>query len=195
MNFLKKINILKGEIRNYNSFIDNIFPYYKAIVNYFENIFYCDGTTFHKQQQVDNIKNLILSLRLIFYNRDKFEIVKFIKDTILKLFNVSEEKRLIYKYYDSYMHYENIFEKIILSLLILFDYEEINQTFIYLIYIFLPYFCFGLYFKELLIQKQNGDLSQVQFKQKLNLKELYDYLKDDNKKVINYFNFEKILFH
>ena len=188
MNFLKKINILKGEIRNYNSFIDNMFPYYKAIVNYFENIFYCDGTTFHKQQQVDNIKNLILSLRLIFYNRDKFEIVKFIKDTILKLFNVSEEKRLIYKYYDSYMHYENIFEKIILSLLILFDYEEIKETFIYLIYIFLPYFCFGLYFKELLIKKQNGDLSQVQFKQKLNLKELYDYLKDDNKKVINYFN-------
>ena len=187
-NFLTKINILKGEIRSYNSFIDNIYPYYKALMNYFENIFYCDGTTFHKQQQVDTIKNLVLSLRLIFYNRDKFEIIKFIKDTIAKLFKVSEEKRFIYKYHDSYMHYENILEKIILSLLILFDYEELKGTFIYIIYIFLPYFCFGLYFKELMVQKQNGDLTQDQFKQKLNLEELSNYLKDNNEKVIQYFN-------
>ena len=73
--------IIKNEIKNYTSFLDDVFPYYQAYLNYFENVFYSEGTTFHKQQQIDNLKNLILSMRLIFNDSksfNKIEIVEFI---------------------------------------------------------------------------------------------------------------------
>ena len=191
MNFLISINFFKNNIKNYTSYLDNIFHYYKAFLNYFENIFYVDGTTFHKQQQIDNMKNIILSLRLIFHDSKecyKFEIVKFIKESLLKLANGPEENRFLYKYYDSYLHYLNLFDKILLSLVLLFDYEELKEIFKYLIYIYLPYFCFGLFFKSLIIQKQNKDIDDEQFKQKLNLVEFNKYLQENNKHILNDLN-------
>ena len=190
MNYLMTLNFFKNEIKKYVSFLDNIHPYYKAYLNYFENVFYADGSTFHKQQQIDNIKNLILSLRLVLNDTkdfDKFEIIKFIKESLLSLAKGPDENRFIYKYHDSYMHYLNIFEKIMLSLQLLFDYEEIKDSFKYLIYVFLPYFCFGLYFKSLILEKQNNNINEEQFKQKLNIDEFHNYLKNDNKQIMNSF--------
>ena len=189
--YLTSLNVFKSDIRNYNRFLEDIYPYYQAYLNYFENIFYVEGTTFHKQQQIDNIKNLILSLRLIFHNSkdyNKNEIVEFIKETIFKLACGPEEKEYIYKYYDSYMHYINLFEKIALSLQILFDYEEFHGTFKYIIYIFLPYFCFGIYFKKLMIEKNNNKLNKEEFEKKLNINEFQNYLEDDNKQILKYLN-------
>ena len=123
--YLVSINIFKNDIEKYNSFLDDMYPYYKAHLNYFENIFYVDGTSFHKQQQIDNIKNLILSLRLIFHDSKDcniFEIVKFIKENLIELANGPEENKYIFQYPDSYMHYLNLFEKVTLSLLLLFDF-------------------------------------------------------------------------
>ena len=82
------------------------------------------------------------------------------------------------------MHYIILFEKIILSLQILFDYEELKQTFKYILYIFLPYFCFGLYLKNLIII--NNKLSKAHLLQKLNFNEINKYLKDDNEKIMKY---------
>ena len=147
-------------------------------MNYFENIFYINGTTFHKQQQIDNIKNLILSIRFyVSKNFNKNEVVKFIKDILIKLVNISSGNKFIYNYYDSYMHYVNLFEQIIFSLQLLFDYEELKPILKYIIYIFLPYFCFGLYLKKLIIVKQK-------FKEKINLKEFEKYLEEDNQKIM-----------
>ena len=191
IDFLITINIYKKEIKNYSSFIDNMYPYYKAILNNFENVFYVDSSSFHKQQQIDNIKNLILSLRLIFHdpkNCDKYVIAKYIKETIFQLIKCPEENKFIYKYYDSYLHYLNIFEKIILSLLILFDYEEMKETFKYIIYLFLPYICFGLYFKKLIIEKQKNKLSEELIIEKLNFDKFNKHLKEDNLYFIEYFN-------
>ena len=188
--FLTSVNIFKDEINNYSQFLDDIFPKYQAHLNFVENIFYNEGTTFHKLQQIDNIKNLILSLRLIFYNSqdsNKKDIIEFIKETLIKLANGPEEKVFCYNYHDSYMHYYYLFEKIILSMEILFDYEEIKKTFKYILYIFLPYFCFGLYYKKLIIDKENNILNKEQIKQKLNLDEFYKYLKDDNKQIMKLF--------
>ena len=190
--YLTSLNVFKSDIRNYNRFLEDIYPYYQAYLNYFENIFYVEGTTFHKQQQIDNIKNLILSLRLIFHNSKDYNkngIVEFIKETIFKLACGPEEKEYIYKYYDSYMHYINLFEKIALSLQILFDYEEFHGTFKYIIYIFLPYFCFGIYFKKLMIEKNNNKLNKEEFEKKLNINEFQNYLEDDNKQILKYLNY------
>ena len=189
VNFLMAIGIFKNGIKNYNKFLDNIYPYYKAFINYFENIFYINGTTFHKQQQIDNIKNLILSIRLVIHDSiNKNEIIKFIKETLFELASGPDEKVYIYRYYDSYMHYINLFEKIILSLEIIFDYEEIKETLKYILYIFLPYFCFGLYFKNLMIKKNNNDINEEQFIHNLSLEEFNKYLKENNKQIMTYLN-------
>ena len=189
--FLTSINVFKEEIKSYTVFLDEIYPLYQAYFNSFENIFYAEGTTFHKLQQVDNIKNLILSLRLIFnYSQDskRIEIIKFIKETILKIVNGPKEKIFLYQYDDSYMHYFNLFEKIMLSLEILFDYQEIKKSFKYIIYLFLPYFCFGLYLKKLIIEKENDKLNKEQFKQSFNLNDFKKYLKEENKLIMEILN-------
>ena len=188
INFLISINVFKKNIKNYESFLDNIYQYYKAYLTYFENIFYVKATTFHKLEQIDNMKNFILSLRLFLHDSkvlSKFDIVKYIQDTIIKIAKGPEDGRLLYKYYDSYMHYLNLFEKIIFSLTILFDYEELSKIFKYIIYIFLPYYLFGVYLKELIILKQKGKLNEEQFNQQLNMDEFHKYLKNNNIQLLN----------
>ena len=199
LEFLSSLNTCTENMKNYESFLDVIFPYYKAYLTYFENIFYADGTTFHKHQQIDNMKNYILSLRLLLNNSkdlSKFEIVKFIKEKLLILARGPEENIFLYKYNDSYMHYLNLFEKIIFSLEILFDYEEIKEIFKYILYIFLPYYLFGYYLKKLVIQKQNNVLSEEQFIQKLNMDEFNKYLKENNEKLLEHLTslFKKFCF-
>ena len=191
MNFLISTELFKNEIKNYKKFIDDIYPYYKALFNYLENIFYLNCSTFHKQQQIDNIKNLILSLRLIINDSKDFdinEIFKFIKEIFLEISSCPKENEDIYQYNDSYMHYTNLLDKIILSMLILFDYEEFMETLKYIIYIILPYFTFGLYFKKLIIEKHNNNLTEEQFKEKMKLNEFNQYLKDDNNNIMKHLN-------
>ena len=179
--YLKRLNLINPEIKDYTSFLDYVYPYYICYFNFFENVFYINGTTFHKHQQIDNIKNIILSLRFyITKNFNKSEIVKYIKETLVKLVNISSENNFIYNYDDSYMHFENIFQKIILSLLLLFDYEELKQNIKYIIFIFLPYFCFGLFLKKLIIEKQ-------ELKEKMNINEFEKYLEDNNKIILKDF--------
>ena len=86
------------------------------------------------------------------------------------------------------MHYINLFEKIVLSLQILSDYEEFKETFKYILYIFLPYFCFGIYFKKLMLEKNNNKLNKEEFEKKLNLNEFQKYLEDDNNHILKYLN-------
>jgi len=188
VNFLISINVFKRNIKNYESFLDNIYQYYKAYLTYFENIFYVKGTTFHKQQQIDNMKNFILSLRLFIHDSrvlNKFNIVLYVKETLLKIMNGPEEGRFLFKYYDSYFHYLNLFEKIIFSMQILFDYEELNKVFKYILYIFLPYYLFGFYFKNMLILKQKQKMNEEQFNKHLNVEEFHQYLKKNNNQLLN----------
>ena len=192
--YILSIEIIKKDVEKYDVLLEEMFPNYKALFNYFENIFYSNGTTFHKQQQIDNMKNLILSLRLTISNSKdckKSDIAKYIKETLLKLVNGPEDNIFIYQYQDSYMHYLNLFEKILLSLEILFDFDEIKETFKYILCIFLPYFFFGLYYKKLIIEKKNNNLNLEQIKQKLNINEFKKYLNEDNKQIIQ--NFTSLL--
>ena len=191
MNFFISINLFQETKKNYDSFLENIFPYYKAYLTHFENIFYYEGTTFHKQQQIDNMKNFILSLRLFVNDSkdlNKFDIIKFIKETLLIISKGPKEEIFLYKYPDSYLYYVNLFEKIIFSLQILFDYEELKDIVKYFLYMFLPYYLFGFYLKQLVVQKHKKILNQEQFIQKLNSQEFYEYLKDNNKQLLEYLN-------
>ena len=187
LNYLMQTNLFITEFNNSIEFLDQILPYYKSHMNYFENIFYIQGTTFHKKQQIDNMKNLILSLRLFLYDREDFnklEIIKYIKETLLNLSKGPEENKFIYENSDTYMYYSNLFEKINLALILLFDYEELKEIINYILYIFLPYFCFGLFFRKLIVDTFNNKLNDEQFNQKLNSTEFKKYLKDDNETIM-----------
>ena len=183
LDFLTIINFLnerKENDKSFNLFLEDMYPFYKAYLNYLENMFYLNTTSFHKHQQIDNFKNMILAIRL-HLNNSKKEIAEYFKNTILDLINIKEETKFIYNYNDSYMHYLNLFEKISLALIILFDYEELKVTFKYILYLFFPYFTFGLYFKKLLIDNFDNKES---LKQKLNINEFNKYLKADNENVV-----------
>jgi len=174
---------------DYISFVDYIYPYYKSYFNFLENIFYINATTFHKHQQIDNMQNIVLSLRFIIKNSnyDKSQVVNYIKDKIKKLAEGPNYNEYIYNHNDSYMYYANLLEKILLSLSILFDYYEIKETFKYIIYVFLPYFCCGYYYRDLFFKKDCKDLDKTTLINKLNVEDLKIYLETNNRKIMNYF--------
>ena len=187
--FLEKTEIIniKKSFVNYNLFLENMYPQYKSYLNYLENIFYLEATSFHKYQQIDNFKNIILSIRL-FLKDYKKDISKYIKQTIFDLINISEQNQFNFR--DSYMHYPNLFEKLTLSLIILFDYEEFKDTFKYILYLFLPYFISGLYLKKLLLENQKNKLNVVDLlNKKMNISEFNKFLDDNNKYVMNNLNY------
>ena len=214
--FIEKPNIKKNEINNkdyelfedfiddlllnngfdsdkyndYNSFIKDIYPIYKGHFNFMENIFYIKGTTFHKYQQIDTLQNFNLSLRFIIKIEDFFiiQIINYIKDNLSYLAKGPNEKEFIYNHNDMHMYHVNLLEKILLSLSILFDYDEMKTSFKYIIYIFLPYFCFGFYYRDLMFKKENNNLNITQFNEKMNINDLQKYLKDNNKQLLNYLN-------
>ena len=175
-----KINQLKEKNIEYELFLDSIFMNYKGFFNFFENIFYIDGTTFHKHQQIDTMQNIILSLRYltnIKYLNEK-EIINYIKKELASLLKGPDLNEIIILKYED-MYYVNKFEKILLSLSILFDYEEQIETFKYIIYIFLPYMAFGYYLRYLSVNRCNFN--------NINTEDFKTYLENNNTQMINYF--------
>ena len=188
--FLEKINLNIISNKDYKSFIDFNYQYYKSYFNYLENVFYVNGTTFHKNQQIDTIQNLYLSLRFNIKTNPDFikQIIDFIKEELTYLAKGPDEKEYIYNH-QHYMRYVDSIEKIFLSLSILFNYEEIQKTFKYIIYIYFPYFIFGFYFRDLIFRKEFKSINQFQFKEKMNLNDLIDYTKINNQQLLIYFNY------
>ena len=91
-----------------------------------------------------------------------------------------KEKEYVYGHRDAYMHYSDLFEKILFSLSILFDYDEMKETFKYILYIILPYFTFGFYYKDLVIK------NELNIKEKMNMNDLQKYLMENNKQILDY---------
>ena len=183
--FLNRLEA-KKEYENYSSFLENIYPYYKSYFNFLENIFYMDGTTFHKYQQIDTFQNFILLLRFLINtnNIDKTQIVDYIKTTLCNLVKGPGDEKYIY----NNGNYMDLFQKILLSLSILFDYEEMKNIFKYIISIFLPYFNFGFYYRHIMFKKENDSMKTFDFNEKMNIKELEKYVIDENQKLLDYFN-------
>ena len=183
--FLNRLEAEK-DYKNYPTFLERIYPYYKSYFNFLENIFYMDGSTFHKYQQIDTFQNFILLLRFLINknNIDKTEIVDYIKTNLCNLVKGPSDDKYIYNN-ESYV---DLFQKILLSLSILFDYEEMKSIFKYIILIFLPYFSFGFYYRNIMFKKENDNMKTFDFNAKMNINELKKYMIDENQKLLYYFN-------
>ena len=184
--FLNRLDA-KKEHKDYSTFLESIYPYYKSYFNFLENIFYMDGTTFHKYQQIDTFQNFILLLRFLINtnNMDKSQIVDYIKTNLCNLVKGSSEDKYIYNNNENYM---DLFQKILLSLSILFDYGEMKNIFKYIILVFLPYFSFGFYYRSIMFKKENENMKTFDFNEKMKINELKKYLLDENSKLLYYFN-------
>ena len=185
--FLYDINLLyqndnPAKRVEYPIFLEIIFINYKAYLNFFENVFYFDGTTFHKQQQIDTMQNIILSLRYLLkinYIEEK-EVINYIITQLTDLKNgIIINEDILLKFEN--MYFINLLEKIILSLSILFDYDELKENFKYIIYIFLPYITFGFYLKYVIVNKYNIN--------SINVQTFKNYIEDNNEQIIKYFYF------
>ena len=197
LNYLKNqitINIKidkKISEKDFDLLLEDILWNYRSSINFLENIFYIEGTNFNKQQQIDNIKNYILSLRFLVKTNiiDINLIVDKIKDMLSKLVKGPAKLERIFFNYENIIYNQNI-DKLFLLISILFNYNEIKDTFIYIINFFLPYFCFGFYLRNLIAKNKYFSLDKKK-KQKLNMKNLEEYLSKNNqylvKNCLNYF--------
>ena len=178
------------------TFMDDLFSKYKYYFHFLENIFYIVGTHFNKLQQIDTIQNFILSLRYLVKNNilNINHVLTKIKDILSSLMKGPEKKENIFFNYEN-MHYKDNFEKILFLLSILFNFNEIKNIFPYIINIFLPYFSFGFYLRNLIAKNKFYTLDKNQ-KEKLNDKDIEDYLSTNNDLMIKncfYYLIQKLL--
>ena len=194
--FLRKITSFdlktdKISANNFDFFIDDIFLNFKSYINFLENIFYVEGTYFNKYQQINIIKNYILSLRYLVNNNivNINNILKNINDILNSLMKGPGKFDSIISNYEN-MHYINCLEKLLLYLSILFDFNEMKSLFKYIINLILPYFSFGFYLRNLIIKNDFYSLYNNKTKEIINYKNINQYFTKNNKYMINNcFNF------
>lgn len=109
-----KIDKKIGE-KDFDLLFEDIFWNYRSSIHFLENIFYIEGTNFNKQQQIDNIKNYILSLRFLVKTNilDINLIVDKIKDMLSKLVKGPTKLERIFFNYENMIYNKN-FDKLFL---------------------------------------------------------------------------------
>ena len=189
-NFILLIFLKDNNNKDYITYLNDIYPQYKAQFNFLENLFYINANLFHKHQIIDTLQNIHLCLRVSF-KKDNNKIIESIINYVLNELKILAkgpgDDEYIYNKNYMYMSYINSLEKIFLSLAILFDYNEIKEIFKYIIYIYLPYFTIGYYFRDLIFKKKVNNI-ELNINEKMNMNDMGQYLKKNNKKMLNYFN-------
>ena len=175
MDFLQKTKLF--EIEGNKGIIDIFYEEYKSHFNFLENIFYSEGTTFNKRQQIDNLQNIILSFRYLLKTSgtNMSNIITYIRGSLYNLLTKINENDIINNFKNR--NYIILLDKILLSLSILLDYDELKQTFKYVLHIFLPYFSFGNYLRHMIINEISLD--------KISIEHFNKYVKDNNDELVN----------
>ena len=166
----------------------DIFIILKQFFVFLENIFFAEGSKFYKEQQINIIKNFILSWRYLIKTDSiqikKNEFVNEIKNNLDCLVKGPKQEENILFNYENFF-YINCYEKIIIHLLFLFDYNEIKEVFKYIIYLIMPYFSFGLYLRYLIYKNDFYSLYDENMKDNINIDNLIIYLKSNNSQLID----------
>jgi len=178
----------KDNSLNYNILLEGIITNYQSYINFLINLFYSNGTTFHKNQQIDLIQNLILSIRyLVNINFIKIEeVIKYIHKIIEILIEDPTFNDNIFENFEI-MYYNNIFDKLLFSFSILLNYPEFNKLNHYLLNLILPYMSFLFYIRHL-ISENNFYYSRDKINEKINIEDFKQYLNSNNSQMINYLN-------
>jgi len=164
-----------------------LFVNFEYYLNYVGNIFYSESTIFFKREQVDNTQNVLLILRYLINIKyiDIAHDISYIKDKInIIIKGPTEADNIIEKY--KKMDYSKIIDEIIFLLLILIDYDDFKNVFVYILNWALPYFLFWIYLRDLIIKNNFYSLYDEQMKEKIDINNLIQFLKENNKMINNY---------
>ena len=79
-----------------------------------------------------------------------------------------------YKYYNDLLpydieHYNQLFDKLLICFSVLFDYDELKNIFIYIIYMILPYMSFFSYLKNLVFKNNLYTLEYKNYEKDMTL--------------------------
>ena len=186
LNVLNKEEVVE-KIEDYNSLIDKLFLNYEGYINNIGNMLYLDTIGFHNHQQIENIQNVILSLRyLVKINYiDNNQVINYIRNGIENLIKGPNETDNVMERYKE-MYYSKYIDKIIFSCVILLDYEEIKKLFLYIINNTLPYFSFWLYLRNIISENNFYSLYDEKIKEKMNLDNFKQFLNAKNKQMNEY---------
>ena len=164
--------------------IQNLLKKYQSFINFLINLIYSNAITFHKHQQILIIKNLFLSLRYLIYinyiNID--EITKHVQQLI---------EEIQFTFLNDFLpndvdYFNKKFDELLICFCILFDYNEIKNSFIFLINLILPYIGFFAYLKSLVIKNNLYTLGKDSL-ENMSLDNLKKYLNENNTEIINHF--------
>ena len=159
---------------------------FQSYINFLINIYFSNGTTFHKQQQIDIIQNITLSFRFLINIKviDINEVITYIH-SLLQILKGNTEEKNAFKNYEN-MYYHDIFDKLLLTFSILLDFIEFKNLYKYLLNWYLPYFCFWAYLKNLVNQNKYYSLSEESQVKQIDYNVIFNFLKDNNEQMNNY---------
>ena len=169
----------------FNIFIKTLISKYQSYINYLTNLIYCNAITFYKHQQIVIIRNLILSIRYLIHINfiDINDVLKYIHQLLIEIkTNVKSD----FRPYDI-SHYKSLFDELIFCFCILLSYDEIKKSFIFLINLTLPFICYFMYLRNLVIKNDLTTLDIKNSKQELSCEDIKKYLNENNTDIINYF--------
>ena len=196
MNIFKEINInflqsiiksklnQKKEVIDFKNIINDLLLIFEDCLNYLGNLFYCEANTFYKQQQIDNIQDIVLVIRyLIKINIiDINQIIHYIRNEIDNIIKGPKENDNIIENYKKMNYMKNI-DKIIFLFIILLDYNDFKKLYLYIINWTLPYFIFWIYLRNVIIENNFYSLYEDKIKEKINITNLKLFLNDNNKTI------------
>ena len=175
------------DIKDFKQIIDELFLNYEYYMNYVGNIFYSEATTFFRHEQLDNIQNVLLIIRyLININYINInQVLNYIKDEINIIIKGPTKEDNIIEHFKK-MYYSKIIDKLLFLFLVLTDYDDIKNLFIYFLNWALPYFCFWIYLRDLIVKNNFYSLNDDKIKEKIDINNFMLFMKENNKIINNY---------
>ena len=177
----------ESALKDFNEIENELFSNFEFYLNYVGNIFLSESTTFFKHEQLDNIQNVLLIIKYLINIKyiDIQQVINCIKEKInIIIKGPTEEDNVIEKYKN--MDYSKVIDELIFLILSLTDYDEIKNLFVYIINWTLPYFVFWIYLRDLIIKNNFYSLYDEKIKEKIDINNFMQYLKENIKMINNY---------
>ena len=180
----ENLNISNFKSFNYTCLLSN----FQSYLNFLINLFYSNGMTFYKLQQIEIIQNMLLSIRYL-SNINYFKINDIVDNIHLIINNIVSDdsiKNIDIEHFEN-MNFNNTFDMLLFSFSILLDYDELKNAFIYIINWILPYLSIWAYLRYLIVKNKFSIVFEENIREKISLEDLNRFLAENNEQMSNYF--------
>ena len=174
----------KKEVKDCKNIINELLLNFEHSLNYLYSLFFCEANTFYKQEQIDNIQNIVLAIRyLIKIDYIKInQVINYMRDEIDNIKKGPNEKDNVIENYRK-MNYMKSIDKILFLFIILLDYDDFKKLYAYIINWTLTYFIFWIYLRNIFVENNFYSLYDEKLKEKINFANFNQFLNDNNKTI------------